>query len=274
MKIFAHENLNRIDVLDERFYQVGEEFYPSVTTVLSAYPKGYGFENWLKTVGSEADRIVKEAADLGSNVHNAIEQILLGRQITWIHEGKQLFTLEEWQMICRFMDFYNDYIKEGAQVATETQLFSKKLKLGGTCDMVATINGEVWLIDFKTSNGLYKTNEMQLAAYKEMWDEHNTPKIDRYGILWLNSSHRTKKQFQGIGWVLKECTKDHDYNFELYKHTRALWDCENPNYKPKNLSYPNSFSLKKEDDLVETTDEIREMELFPGTLDELNEIEL
>jgi hypothetical protein len=74
-----------------------------------------------------------------------------------------------------------------------------------------------------------------------MWDEKNSPKIDRYGVLWLNSSHRTKKQFQGVGWVLKELTGQYEHDMKLWQHTRALWDQENPNYKPKNLSYPNSF---------------------------------
>ncbi|EAR14046.1 hypothetical protein RB2501_01430 [Robiginitalea biformata HTCC2501] len=243
--------MNRIDVLDERFYQVGDEYYPSVTTVLSAYPKGYGFQEWLKNVGGEAERILREAADRGSNVHNAIEQILLGRELQWITEGKQHYSLDEWQMICRFMEFYQDYIQSGEQVATETQLFSKKMKLGGTCDMVAKINGETWMIDFKTSNGLYKTHEIQLAAYKEMWDEHNSPKIDRYGILWLNSNHRTKRQFQGVDWQLKEFTDSHEYNLQLYYHTRALWDCENPNYAPKNLSYPNTISIQPQEQLAE-----------------------
>lgn len=243
MKIFLHKDLNRIDVLDERFYRVGEEYYPSVTTVLSAYPKGKGFEEWLKSVGGESSRIVREAAEKGSNVHNAIEQFLLGHELTWIVDGKQQYSLEEWAMICKFLEFYQDYIVPGEQVATETQLFSKEMKLGGTCDMVAKIDGETWMIDFKTSNGLYKTHEIQLAAYKEMWDAHNSPEIERYGILWLNAKTRTKRQFQGVGWQLKEYTKEHDYNLELYHHTRALWDCENPNYKPKNLHYPNTIKM-------------------------------
>lgn len=243
MKIFIHEKLNKIDILDERFYQVGDVYYPSVTTVLQCYPKGYWYDAWLKDVGRNADNIRNDAAEKGSNVHNAIEGILLGREVVFIVNGKPQYTLEEWQMICRFMEFHAGYIAPGEQVAAETQLFSESLRLGGTCDMVVRINGEVWLIDFKTSNGLYKTNELQLAVYKEMWDEKNSPKIDRYGVLWLNAATRTVKEFQGIGWQLKEFTPLHDHNLRLFHHTRALWDEENPNYKPRNLSYPNSFKL-------------------------------
>lgn len=243
MKIFKHNDLNRVDVLDERFYKVGDEYFPSVTTVLQVYPKGYWYDAWLKDVGRNADTIRNEAAEKGSNVHNAIERILLGGEERWIVDGKQMYTLIEWQMICRFMEFHSKYLNQGEQVAAETQLFSKSMKLGGTCDLVTKINGETWLIDFKTSNGLHKTNEMQLAVYKKMWDEKNNPKIDRYGVLWLSAATRTEKEFQGKGWQLKEFTSKHDHNIRLYNHTRALWDEENPNYKPKNLTYPNSFKL-------------------------------
>lgn len=243
MKIFIHKDLNKIDILDERFYQVGDVYFPSVTTVLQCYPKGYWYDAWLKDVGRNADNIRNDAAEKGSNVHNAIESILLGKEVVFIIDGKPQYTLEEWQMICKFMEFHSRYVTKGEQVSAETQLFSKTLRLGGTTDLVLRINGETWMIDFKTSNGIYKTNELQLAVYKEMWDEHNSPKIDRYGVLWLNAATRTEKEFQGIGWQLKEFTRDHEHNLKLFHHTRALWDEENPNYKPRNLSYPNSFKL-------------------------------
>lgn len=242
MKIFKHEKLNRVDVLDERFYtKDGETFYPSVTTVLNVYPKGYGYQDWLKQVGYNADLVMNRAAERGSNVHNAIESFLNGQELVWITpDGKENFTLDEWEMISKFMEFYERYLKD-SDLAVETLLWSDEMRLGGTADLVCTIDGETWLIDYKTSNALYKTNEMQLAAYRAMWDEKNSPTIDRYGVLWLNSSHRTEKQFQGIGWVLQEFTKSHDHNLKLYQHTRALWDEENPNYKPKNLVFSNSF---------------------------------
>ena len=244
MKVFKNDKLNRVDVLDERFYTMDNEtFYPSVTTVLNVYPKGYGYQEWLKQTGYNADIVMERAATQGSNVHNAIDDFLNGKELTWIREdGTENFTLKEWDMISKFMEFYERYVK-GNEFVSEAMLWSDKLKLGGTTDLVAQIMGETWQIDYKTSNALYKTNEMQLAVYKEMWDEKNDPKIDRYGILWLNSSHRSEKEFQGKGWVLKELTKSHDHNLKLYHHTRALWDEENPNYKPKNLTYNNSFKL-------------------------------
>lgn len=239
MRIF--KNLDKIEVLDERFYTLDKEtYYPSVTTVLNAYPKGYHFNEWLKKNGTDADTILREAGEQGSNVHNAIESFLNGNQIVWFNdEGHELFTLKEWQMICKFMEFYNHVEKIEF---VEMQLFSKNHKIGGTLDLTCVINGERWLIDFKTSNGLYKTYELQLAIYKEVYEEMTGNKIDRYGVLWLNAATRTDKPpLQGKGWQVKEFTDNHTKNLALYHHTRALWDEENPNYKPKNLEYPNSF---------------------------------
>lgn len=241
MKIF--KNLDKIQVLDERFYTLDKEtYYPSVTTVLNAYPKGFYFNEWLKAKGSDADTILREAGEQGSNVHNAIEYFLQGNEIVWfLDDGKELFTLKEWQMICKFMEFYKNV---NSFSAVEMQLFSEKYKVGGTLDFICEINGENWLIDFKTSNGIYKSYELQLAIYKEMYEEMTSKKIDRYGVLWLNSSTRTDKPpLQGKGWQVKEFTKDHEHNLNLYNCTRTLWDQENPNFKPKNLEYPNYFKL-------------------------------
>ena len=243
MRIF--QNLNKIQVLDERFYTLDREtYYPSVTTVLSAYPKNAFFYEWLKNNGKNSDTILKEAGEQGSKVHNAIEDFLKGKEIMWFVDGKEQYTLKEWQMITRFMEFYKTLVTSFN--AVEVQVFSKKHKIGGTIDLICTIDNERWMIDFKTSKAMYKTYEMQLAIYKEVWEEQTKIKIDRYGVLWLNAATRTKKDLQGIGWQIKEYTKNHNHNLKLYQATRMLWDEENPNYKPKNLEYLNSYRLKPE----------------------------
>lgn len=244
MKIFLNEKLKKINVLDERFYTLDNiTFYPSVTTVLEVYPKGKHFKDWLKANGFNADTIMNKAATQGSNVHNAIEDILNGSELQWINkDGQEAYTLVEWQMINKYMEFHSQCVNE--VVSIESMLFSETLKLGGTGDLVCMINGERWFIDHKTSKNIYKTNEIQLAVYKEMWDEmHPDQPIQRYGVLWLNAATRTNKEFQGVGWQIKEFTKNHEHNLKLYHHTRSLWDEENPNYKPKNLIYPSLISL-------------------------------
>jgi len=243
-KIFLDKKVQQVNILDERFYTVDNvNFQPSVTTVLGAYPKGYHFEEWLRNNGQNSKSIVNEAATQGSNVHNAIDDYLKGVELSWIDDnGKENFTLLEWQMITRFVQFFQFVDKDN--FISEQIMFSERMRLGGTTDLVCTINGERWLIDHKTSNAIHTTHKIQLAVYKEMYEELTGEKIDRYGILWLKANTRTDKDFmQGKGWQIKEFTKDFDKDIRLYKHTRALWDEENPNYKPKNLSYANKLSL-------------------------------
>jgi hypothetical protein len=278
MKIFNDPANKRVQVMDERFYTKDMvSFYPSVTTVLQVYPKGFGYEKWLKENGDDADSILKEAGERGSKVHDAIDQIIKGEEVTWMHQlvdtyqlrtveshlqyiedrdsgnlGKyikevQNYSLLEWQMVLRFAEFCELFSPEFE--ANELNMIIEELLLGGTLDIVCKINGERWLIDTKTSNYLHKSHEIQLSAYKKMWDLLNpSMPIDRVGILWLKAQTRGAdskgKNIQGQGWQLKPIGIDPEHGWNLFRHTRALWNEENPNFKPKNLIYPDRIKLE------------------------------
>ena len=76
-----NKTFTQVTTNDSRFYEDGEKTYPSVTFVLSYYPKGKYFEEWLKKVGSNADFIAKKAAGEGTIVHELAEQYLKGDKI-------------------------------------------------------------------------------------------------------------------------------------------------------------------------------------------------
>lgn len=251
MKIFNNNEAKRIEVLDERFYKskIEDKYYPSVTTILEAYYKGYGFNEWLKQVGYNADEIMRKAGEQGTNVHNMIEAYLQGFKISWIDENNRpRYTLNEWQMFCKFIEFFEKYKPE--LMVQEFTLVSDKLRFGGTVDFIGKINGEIWLLDWKTSNYLHKTYELQLAAYAMAWNELNPEnKIQRTGILWLNAATRGEDKkginIQGKGWQIKEFDRHYEDAFKLFLHTQAIWEEENPSYKPKNLEYKMEFQLIK-----------------------------
>src|SRR5690554_1780990 len=99
MKIFHNPEDCLISCLDERFYTLDNEtFVPSVTTILEAWPKGFGFEQWLKDVGQNADEIKRRAAEKGSKIHDAIDRYLNGNEITWMdgQTGETLYQFDEW----------------------------------------------------------------------------------------------------------------------------------------------------------------------------------
>ncbi len=256
MRIYHDTETKQINVLDERFYEYEKGLYfPSVTTVLGVYPKGYGFNQWLKQVGFNADHILKEAGEIGSKIHNAIEAHLNGATLTWVNEdGSGNFTFHEWQMLMRYNEFKTLFKPE--ILGVEVELVSSLYEVGGTIDLPCMINGERWIIDHKTSNAIHTSHELQLCAYAKMWNEEfPDQKIDRVGALWLKALTRgpdkSGKKIQGEGWQLVEWKRKDklgkmvggkeaiELGFKLYQHTRAIWDEENPNYKPKNLIYPD-----------------------------------
>lgn len=269
MKMFHNSENKQINFLDERFYtKDGETYYPSVTTVLDVYPKGFGFNNWLKDLGHNADDVLKIAGAEGSVVHDFIDRIINGETVTWeqvIAEvgNQKLNSFNIWMMILKFVEFWQTY--NPVVLGNEFNIISDDMRLGGTIDLVCIINGERWLIDFKTSNAIHTTHELQMAAYAKMFNEKNpdTP-IHRTGILWLKAAtsgvDAKGKSMQGKGWQIKEFSRHYNEAFQLFIHVRAIWDQENPNYKPKNEIYQDYVKLKIERIGEVKTDDLENME--------------
>ena len=234
---FPKQEYNRefkqITTNDSRFYEDGNKTYPSVTYVLSYYPKGRNFEDWLKKVGYASDFIAKKAADEGTLVHNLAESYLKGEKIELMDEDQNpKYDIKIWKMFLRFVDFWET---SGAElIETEVFLYSDALNIAGTCDLVCKINGEVCVIDIKTSNHLQVTYELQSAIYARCFEECYDQKVNKVGILWLKSPKRSYKEglLQGKGWEVFESPRSMDENLEIFNHVRALFDLENPSLKP------------------------------------------
>lgn len=240
---------NRIDFLDTRFYVTESGAYvPSVTTLLSAYPKGAQYYEWLKKVGDDADTIRDEAGNRGSTVHRLTELYDDGHEVTLMDEHGHIdYKLIEWSMFERYIDFRTRYELE--IIHTELHLSSDILGTAGTLDRVIRMGNRNMIIDIKTSNSLYNHFWLQMAAYKRLLAEKQPDlKIDGYAILWLNSLHRgesKKGDIQGKGWCLKEQDKDqYESDWKKFEATKLLWLAENEGMKPRQTSYRLSHKLK------------------------------
>jgi hypothetical protein len=234
----------RINILDNRFYTRNGEYYPSVTNILQFFPKNKYFEDWLKDVGHNATFIAKKAADEGTQVHEAIEKYVTGEKIVWLdEEGYSNYSLDIWKMILKFHDFWTSHTP--SLIESEIHLFSDEFKYAGTCDLILEINGEKWLIDIKTSNSLHTSQELQLAAYAQAWNENFQEKIDRMGILWLKSSKRgpTKGKIQGKGWELYESSRSFEENLKIFHNIHSLFKLEHPNPSPIQEQYSTEIQI-------------------------------
>ena len=166
----------------KRFYVTPEgNEYPSITTVLSPRNKE-GLMKWRKRVGEKvANHICNKAATRGTKVHKMCEDFLNGEDMT--HHKKDFLPY------CLFNELKDktfDNINE--VIGQEVTLYSDKYKVAGRTDLIAEYNGELSIVDFKTSTNERKDsyNEnyyIQTAAYAEMFEELTGQSINQIVIL-------------------------------------------------------------------------------------------
>ena len=145
-----------------------------------------------------------------------------------------------WQMFLRFVDFWETY--KPTLIETEVHLFSDELKVAGTCDLICEFDGKLWVIDFKTSNHLQTTYDLQSAVYAQMYKECYGKEADNVGVLWLKSKSRGQdksgKKIKGKKWEMYESSRSQEENLEIFKSVKRLFDLENPKHKPATTSFP------------------------------------
>lgn len=112
-----------------------------------------------------------KAINIGKDVHNLIE-----RRITEKLDLAELVTpampKEVKKAIAAFTDFEKRYID--TWLLSECPVRSKTMKAAGTIDAVAVMKepaGKIYIVDFKTSTGIYEEAFLQVAAYMETWCE-------------------------------------------------------------------------------------------------------
>lgn len=242
--------LTRVDFLDRRVYKKEEGiYYPSVTSILSYLPANRFFLEWLQDVGHNADLIRNKAAKEGTQVHNGIELLLKGEKLEWISEyGTAKYSLLVWQMLLRFAEFYRTY--KPRSLGTEIFLWSDEYQYAGATDWLCEVQVgdkvEKWLIDFKTSNQLSKSYDLQLAAYAKALEERKGIKVDRMGVFWLKAATRKLSTrpgvYQGAGWQIK-FVEDPESDFKAFLNVYEIYKLYNKSTEPIYNSYETEIKL-------------------------------
>ena len=148
--MFDHVDLNlspleREHIDGVRYYKIPDEDelvkMVSITSVTSHFNKEI-FINWRKKVGNkEADRITKAATSRGTDMHTLTEHYLKNENLPTVQPISDfLFKIAKTEL----NKINNIYALEGP-------LYSKQLGVAGTVDCIAEYNGELAIIDFKTS---------------------------------------------------------------------------------------------------------------------------
>jgi hypothetical protein len=129
---------------NRRCYRIGDRILPGITTILSntkSAANKKGLADWRKKVGSNnADKIMKSSKNRGTIIHKLIEQRLQGN-VMECPEHVQGF----WDSIEPWLDMVSDVqLIEGAVWHSSG--------FAGSVDCVARWDGELAIIDWKTSN--------------------------------------------------------------------------------------------------------------------------
>ena len=206
---YNYPKLQRVENDLGRFYvdSNGKEV-PSVTNVLSTTSDQSGIERWKRRVGyQEAERIMNESLTIGSNVHNGLENYLLGEEWQLVNDGSYISETSISILNC----FINNLVTDIDEIwGLEAGLILDGL-YAGTADCIGIYNGEESLIDFKTAKKI-KPKEwiedyfMQCSAYANAHNVMFDTKINQIVILMADRNEQFKK------FIVKDQEFDHYTN--------------------------------------------------------------
>ena len=143
------------------------------------------FEEILESAKNLYIKKKDEAADLGSIIHNWCEDYIKGKNPV-MPEDPQVT-----QGVLSFLEWVEHSKVKFA--SSERIIYSQKYDYVGTLDAEATIGGKLYLIDFKTSNGIYPETRLQTAAYQ--WADQEERGVQYEGRWILRLSKETKKEY-------------------------------------------------------------------------------
>jgi genome maintenance exonuclease 1 len=139
---------------------------PSVTTVLGAQKKE-AIMKWRKRVGEEeANRVSRKATSRGTNVHTLCERYLNNEPLGDIMPD----AVEMFRSLKPLLNRINNIHYQ------EVALWSKQLGMAGRVDCIGEFDGELSVIDFKTSKKIKTSADIedyywQTTAYALMYEE-------------------------------------------------------------------------------------------------------
>ncbi len=259
----------QVTIADERWYLKPDKdengmpiikSVPSVTWICGSYPKGIGFYKWLADKGWDESESLKQAAGTkGSKVHLAIADILKGVEVRIDSKYpnkdgiEEELTLEECDCILAFKSWF-DTLKPKV-IAWETVVFSDQHNYAGTIDFICEIDGETWIIDFKTGQYIWAEYELQISAYKraiENGENHFTQIKDVSNIKTaiLQVGYRRNKN----GYKFTEV----ENKFNLFEAAQMIWKNDHGNETVNKKDYPIVLSPEMTaSEAIETLEEIK-----------------
>lgn len=135
----------------------------SITSVTSHKNRQF-FADWRKRVGEDqANIITRKATSRGTDMHTLVENYLYNKDLPQVQPLSEFLFKISKPTLKRINNIH----------ALEGSLYSKKLGIAGTVDCIAEFDGELSIIDFKTS----------AKPKPEEWIEHYFVQCMAYGCM-------------------------------------------------------------------------------------------
>ena len=215
---FQFPQLQETKVDGKRFYQVDEELFPSVTTVLSAQ-ENEGLIRWRENLGEDvANFEMRRAANRGKIFHSIVEDYLNNRSIQNYKSKVLSFGL--------FSLVKKEFERVDNIHNLEVTMFSKKYKIAGRADCIAEFDGLLSIIDFKSANRAKKQDQLekhaiQETAYSVMWNELTNIPIEQIVTIVACENGETQTIIEKPQFFLKQlerCISD----FQRLQESKAM----------------------------------------------------
>ena len=171
------EDICARNVGGKRVYEVGDQKYPSISTICS-FRNRKSIAEWRARVGAEeANKISKRATTAGTTVHSMIEDYLNNELELEKYDGKHLAKILFTQAKPMLARINNIHFQEAP-------LYSHEFAIAGRVDCIAEFDGKLSIIDFKTSSKEKKEEWIegylvQETGYAKMYEERSGIKVEQ-----------------------------------------------------------------------------------------------
>lgn len=224
-------------------YEVDGWWYPRVTAIVAMKAKPGLYKFYAEQESFEAGEAIKtKSAEEGTLIHETVEAVL--------RDEKPVIPENIKPAIDAFYNFLAGNRVQALKI--EERLISKNHHYSGTLDVLADINGQVGVLDIKTSYSVFKDYGIQTAAYVEALHELAAVpssltrwilRLDQYqrcercpailrtkgGNLKIRKENGACQHHWGemIGEAELKELPDYRHDFQAFLACKTLWEWEN-----------------------------------------------
>lgn len=204
---------------------------PSVTTALSILDKGAGLLHWAwkKGMAGEDYRQERDESALAGTIAHEMIQCDIQNKPFFDHGIDHDIKERALNAFAKYIDWRD--LHPFSSIVCEGELVSEQFQYGGTIDLYCEFNnGSKWLVDHKTSKGIYDSHLYQLAAYKHLLQEHGH-QVDGCMILRIGRD-------EGDAFEVHQY-ENLDAHFAIFQHALEIYNLQ------KQINQKNKKPRKK-----------------------------